>query len=330
MYTEPTLATWKNQIIFDFSYKPSFIFNYSGLSVFQSSNLTDEPSNVMSFDFINNLDFTFFEPTAVLAPYSEKFYEEPEILSGYINMRKSTFISFFVENLIDIPVCFKKSKSLKNKNFEFFFLKFTNLFMREGKKEKAYRSILLSFFLFFDEINHQLQIKNAFLDWYRYLFSLSLAGFYDQKTINDYPREEFLMIFQHFYKDQKKDINFEADVKSLIGKNLSQISPMFLYFVYNVDKNVRKFSRGKSGKYVFVWKYVAPYKRKFLMFKWLLKEIKFDDSRTLDTRLSNFFNTLFFNIKDTHAWKAKNFTYSFIFKNFRKTFMLSLKTTLKK
>jgi len=202
--------------------------------------------------------------------------------------------------------------------------------MREGKREKAFRSLLLSFFLFFDDVTSDLQPKTSLFDWYKYLFSLKTYGFYEEKALAAYDVSELSFIFQHFYKLNKKEIEPESSIKKVINQNLSQLSPMFLYFVYNVDKNVRKFSRGKSGKYVFIWKYVAPYKRKHLMFKWFLKEIKFDESKKLHMRLNNMFNLLFFDLKNTHAAKAKNFTYSFIFKNFRKTFMMSLKTTIKK
>jgi hypothetical protein len=34
-------------------------------------------------------------------------------------------------------------------------------------------------------------------------------------------------------------------IKNFLIKLLSQISPVFSYFIYSVDKNVRKFSRGK-------------------------------------------------------------------------------------
>jgi hypothetical protein len=104
---------------------------------------------------------------------------------------------------------------------------------------------------------------------------------------------------------------------------------MFSYFVYNVDKNIRKYTRGKSGKYVFIWKYIAPYKRTYLTFRWFLQDVKFDDKRVFEDRLKNMWHNLTFNFKNTYAWKAKNYTYSYIFKNFRKSLMVNLKTIAK-
>jgi len=135
--------------------------------------------------------------------------------------------------------------------------------------------------------------------------------------------------YEHMLFDDKKEFNSDFFIKNFIKERLTQLSPMFSYFVYNVDKNIRKYTRGKSGKYVFVWKYIAPYKRKYLMFRWFLKEIKFDENRQLQERLKNMFFNLTFNITQTLAWRAKNYTYTFIFKNFRKTLMTSLKTIAK-
>jgi hypothetical protein len=40
--------------------------------------------------------------------------------------------------------------------------------------------------------------------------------------------------------------------KNLFYNKLTSFKPMFNFFVYNVDKNIKKFSRGKSGNYIFV------------------------------------------------------------------------------
>jgi hypothetical protein len=52
--------------------------------------------------------------------------------------------------MIDVPICFKKSKSLKYKNFELPFLKFINLLMRQGKKEQITTYTLQTLFTFFN------------------------------------------------------------------------------------------------------------------------------------------------------------------------------------
>jgi hypothetical protein len=74
----------------------------------------------------------------------------------FLFLRKSTFISFFIDNMIDVPICFKKSKSLKMRNSELPFLKFTNLLMRRGEREKTTRIVIRSFFLFFSTMKVEL------------------------------------------------------------------------------------------------------------------------------------------------------------------------------
>jgi hypothetical protein len=49
---------------------------------------------------------------------------------------------------------------------------------------------------------------------------------------------------------KQNDSSFFA--KTLFYNKLTSLKPIFNFFVYNVDKNIKKFSRGKSGNYIFV------------------------------------------------------------------------------
>jgi hypothetical protein len=64
------------------------------------------------------------------------FLNENNFNEEFFHLRNSTFINFFIDNMIDVPICFKKSHSLKTKNFELPLLKFSNLLMKKGKREK--------------------------------------------------------------------------------------------------------------------------------------------------------------------------------------------------
>jgi len=107
---------------------------------------------------------------------------------------------------------------------------------------------------------------------------------------------------------------------------MSKVSPVFSYFIYSVDKNIRKFSRGKSGKYTFIWKYIAPYKRSHLSMRWIIKDIKFFQSKALNERLLKTFNNLLICPEKSFSWKSKIFAHNYVFKNFRKNLMITLKT----
>jgi hypothetical protein len=91
-----------------------------------------------SFDKINYL-FNNFE-------LDESYNNFNSInLNTYIYLKKPSFISFFINNLVDIPICFKKSQSLKRKNFELPLLKFINYLMKDGKREKILKLFFYSF-----------------------------------------------------------------------------------------------------------------------------------------------------------------------------------------
>jgi len=318
-------------------------------SNFNSSNFLFDASHHLKF-YGNSIfvyeDYKFFtniryyenfylKAENFLPSLKENFFIDETIFENYLVLRQSSFIGFFINNLIDVPICFKKSKSLKTKNFEFIFLKFTNLLMWDGKKEKIIRILLNAFFFFFYKLQQEkLKTQTWSFSWFEFfLFTNETI-----KILNKNDRREFCLEepsdvcdlpYNNFFFKNEKMFENVFFIKNFINDKLSQLTPLFTYYIYNVDKNIRKYTRGKSGKYVFVWKYVAPYKRKFLMFRWFLKDIKFDDNREFPKRLIKMFEKLTFNLKGTYAWRAKNYTYTFIFKNFRKTFMSSLKTVAK-
>jgi hypothetical protein len=76
------------------------------------------------------------------------FYKEDsdqKVIENFLFLRKSTITSFFMINMVDMPVCFKKSKSLYSKTFEIHTLKFTNMIMRAGLRGKAVKGVTLGF-----------------------------------------------------------------------------------------------------------------------------------------------------------------------------------------
>lgn len=293
---------------FKFKYKPLYLLDKS------ASNLTIKKLNnnlpINELPYVNGTDFNL-------------------LIEEFLYLRKSTFISFFITNLIDVPVCFKKSKSLKLKNFELLALKFSNYLMKKGKREKITKIIFQSLRLFFKNLKTEKITVNyglySWIDLYKLMYN---TFFYEEKYKNfvelDLNQE---MLYGHFFLNHEKLINKTFFLKKYLISKLSQISPIFSYFIYSVDKNIRKYSRGKSGKYTFIWKYIPPYKRIFTSVKWIVKDIKFHQSRKITERLEKTFLNLTLNPDKTFAWKSKIFSHNYVFKNFRKSLMVSLKTT---
>ena len=125
-------------------------YNLSNLNVNFFSNISSEKNFFpLTFDYLIN-DSSFF--------------------NDFLYIRNSSFIKFFINNMIDVPICFKKSKSLKLKNFELPLLKFSNFLMWDGKREKIVRLIFNSFRLFFNNIT--INELNTNLNWLNlYLFT---------------------------------------------------------------------------------------------------------------------------------------------------------------
>jgi len=116
--------------------------------------------------------------------------------------------------------------------------------------------------------------------------------------------------------------------KELFFSQLSEIEPVFNFYVYKVNKSKRKNSRGKTGKYTLLWKYITPFKRLYLTFRWLLRDIKFQKAKNFETRFYKFWQILHANLFSSLAYQVKTFSHKFIFQNYRRTLMNSLRASL--
>lgn len=203
--------------------------------------------------------------------------------------------------------------------------------MRKGLKEQTVR-------ILFSSVSKLIETSKQtnFTSWMKLYFLLN-SNFYN---INIEGGKNFNAPFLFFNENLSYGIAYENVltnetklvensfyVKNFLLDKLSQVSPIFSYFIYSVDKNIKKYSRGKSGKYVFIWKYIAPYKRLNLTMKWVAKEIKFTSNKNLFDRISYVLNLLIGDLKASFAWKSKTFSHNYVFKNLRKTLMSTLKTS---
>ncbi len=318
------------------------------------TNFNAVTTDSMSFQLLNDIDTNVVDfkdnfqinTTHLLNEEDEvDLFEETKNsqLESYLFLKKPSFISFFINHFIDVPICFKKSKSLRRKNFELPLLKICALLMKKGKKEKT-----INFFFkvfrekssnFFDNFtpfsNNFIWIEDYLLLINRlYIQNTNTLLFLNSNVVEALETsDEDLKESTEDESEQKliensKDSHTKLIIKNKILENLMFVNPVFAYFIYSVDKDVRKFSRGKSGKYRFVWKYIAPYKRAHIVLKWLVKEIKFINEKTFQKRISKMFFLLNNSPQNTFTWKSKNFSHNYVFRNFKKTLMTTLKTTL--
>ena len=75
------------------------------------------------------------------------------------------------------------------------------------------------------------------------------------------------VLFSDNYKLLHNEIMKPENItlNQLLINTFKKFNFLFSFYIYKVDKQIYKNSRGKSGKYTFVWKYLAPYKRNLLI-----------------------------------------------------------------
>jgi len=303
--------------------------------------INDDQFDIENLDFEN--DF-----------YLTKKSEDVETIYNFFFLRKSSFIKFFIDNLIDTPTCFKKIKSIKRRNLELPVLKLINFLMKNGKKEqysKSFFKALMPYFLkntqklnsknknsiffyknntFFLNNTNLNFIKSLNYDWLHiFLLLNNVITFGKNEVITEiFPTEEFSfnLNYNNTLSNEGKHVNSDNSIKHFLFLKLLAISPVFSFFIKNIDKSVKKFSRGKSGKYKLTWKYVAIYKRLLVALRFFIKDVKFSYGLKFINRLQSSIFNLIFKPKNNFLWKSKIFSHNFVFKNFKKSLMTSLKT----
>ena len=61
--------------------------------------------------------------------------------------------------------------------------------------------------------------------------------------------------------------------------------------------------------------------------RWIIKDVKFQQNKKLSNRLIKTFEDLLTTHEKSFAWKSKVFSHNYVFKNFKKSLMTSLRTT---
>lgn len=296
--------------------------------------------------------------------------KELELSVAYNFTKRSSFTQFFINNFVDIPLCFKGIPSLKRANRETPLLRFINYMSKQGKKAKAHISLMNGFNLFYNDRNVTNLYTFQFIKFWEAFNSFWLKNkvigfiapasdkFPEHSNVRDmWFRRSFNKLKQYFSIEEIKNCTIISDIdysqfsfkhknnsypllfdmkgkkffdhmyiKNQIINLLTKITFIFNFFVFSVPKNVRKFSRNKSGKYTIVWKYIPFYKRVSVVMKFISKHIKFIDEIRFVNKISKTFKALDTDFKNNFVWQRKNFTYAFIFKNHRQSLMKSFQT----
>lgn len=316
--------TWKNTPQISYTNVPFYLHNSTNFnSKIDSYLLLSLYKNNMKFYCNNSTDIK-----SLLPHQQTNTYLPSNLFTKFVPLRKSSFISFFIDNMVDVPTCFKKSHSLTNKTFELPLLKFTNLIMRKGKREQALKIIIQAVnSLFLTLKQEKIDILGNYESWFNLYTYLTNVVSISQTYLSFDSVDSYNLIYNNHGLSDSKLINNDFFFRSFFLSRLSQITPVFSFFVYNVDKNIRKYSRGKSGKYVFIWKYIPSYKRLFITMRWIIKDIKFNGNKKLADRVTNSLLKLTLEPRNSFSFKSHFFAHNYVFRNLKKTLMTSLRTT---
>jgi hypothetical protein len=174
--------------------------------------------------------------------------------SFYNHFFSSDLVSYFKSLSIDTPFILNKVPSYRRTKFKTKFIRLNNYFFRDGKRLKFLKTLLSSY----DSISYSLissiniSLRAKFL-WKEVFFSLSYLTIPPVSTIS--------LSNNNFLRDNDIYSNEPITRRSLFYSNFKLLDIAFSFFIYKVDKHIFKNSRGKSGKYTFIWKYIPVYKR---------------------------------------------------------------------
>ena len=296
---------------------------YTSNNFFQYDIYTQHFDKILINKIINN------KSISLLNESWDDVHDEWFILDKHSYLSHLTFYEFFIENQIDIPSCFKKSYSLLRPQRELTILKFITYFMRHGLKLKTQNSFILSLNNFFKN-NFTQNNPTLSLSW-QFVFLTLQNSFYTTNKIYSSTSKytNSTLTYNHYLSSSSKNISSELNIYSLLYKNIIQLFPIFSFYIYKVDKKIFKNTRGKSGKFTFIWKFVAPYKRLSWVMYWLAKEIKLKTGKTIHSRFQNLFYDILFSPQSTWVYKVKRFSYNYVYRNSRSTLAETYRTVTK-
>lgn len=274
----------------------------------------------------------FITYTPLLLDYdkaNQEHIETETALETFIFRRQSTIKSFFNSQFVDIPVCFQKSKSLYTLTFEMPLIKTMNILMRSGLRGKVLKVLTTSFHTVLSQMHNSITGSN-YIHWTSLHFLLNTLTVNPQGCLKTptLDRELSLPLFKgdrldsdNYYK------NYKTTTQALFFDNLSKYAPIFSFYIRKVDKSIRKNSRGKSGKYTIIWKYVPVYKRLYVVVRWFLRDLKFQKVKHFDTRFIKILETFLYSPNLSFLVRLRKFVHNFVFYNFKQTLLKHLKST---
>jgi len=270
----------------------------------------------------------------VEAFYSKTLENDTSLpLDSYLVYGNPTLISFFATQMIDIPYCLKKIKYAHSSTASNVQLRLISSLVRHGKRqtiskfysESAQNISQRHFYARSNEFDIDTWNRIYFVFSYR-KFSTIFKGTATPTSIRLSRRSELYNKRGELFTPTLRLTSDYAWFNELLFHELRSSTPSFSFFVNSVNKLKRRHSRGKSGKYEIIWKYVPQYKRILVVLRWLVKDIQFQKAKTLKARIESSLETLLFNKTKHLVHQLRHFVHRFVFYRHRKTLLTTLRT----
>lgn len=286
--------------------------NYSYLIDDMSEEFPANPSGIF-FDLIEPDSFTFMD-------YKPK-------------VREITMSSFFTNYRVDVPKAFKEAVPKKSYKPCLTYLKIVNMVMRHGHKKRVLASYSQAISRIQARQYSDLKAKYGFFQWqtlYRFFFKTSPYLAYGSPKAGGLAPVGSGVISISSARLLRNGTTYgfrrKTSTESLLREALADYHPLFGFNVKKVDKLRRKHSRGKTGRYEIIWKYIPKYKRYSTLLRWLLKDIRFQKARTLEDRVVRSIETLVFEPKSHVVCQLRKFVHKFVFEHHKKDVLRTLRS----
>lgn len=140
------------------------------------------------------------------------------------------------------------------------------------------------------------------------------------------PEITLVLQYGHYLTKIEKEAAPDNRLLIRLGTIFQQINPVFNFFSYKTSKTIWKFSRGKAGRYFFMWKFIPPHKRELLILQWLKHEFALASSKQSAEKFKIGLERLL-SFDNTHPFaRRKRFINNFIFREYRFSLMRNFRT----
>ena len=255
-------------------------------------------------------------------------------LETFFDQESSTLVSFFALQMIDIPRPFSRSKSMYSISAAVPKLRFINMMTRHGRKAKVSKSFTHALHNLSSSYLKSRSNKVEVSDWRLFysIFNQPLpaeleSGPLSKPVFESWASMSFGNKYLQTYEDSEYFFKPEDWLQNILFDELTEYVPLFSFYVKRVDKLKRKHSRGKSGKYSIVWKYIPKYKRLLTTLRWMTRDVRFQKSKTFDLRLTRSLEVFLFDKSSHLVPQLRQFVHKFVFQHHKKTLLRTLRTS---